>query len=84
MTLSNIEPLARAITERVCRRTEGLDPASPRMTTEEVAAWVDAHWQCAAAELETGVITDEGSPVPGADWELGLAAYRERMSARNR
>ena len=82
MTLSNIEPLARAIAERVCRRTEGLNPSSPLMTTEEVAAWVDAHWQCAAAELEAGVMTDDGSPMPGANWERGLAAYRERMNAR--
>ena len=80
--MSKIEPLARAITERVCRRTEGLNPASPRMTA--VAAWVDAHWQCAAAELEASVMNDDGNRVPGADWEFGLAAYRERMSARYR
>jgi len=52
------------------------------MTANEIAAWVDAHWQCAAAELEAGVLDDNGNPVPGASWELGLVAYRERMNAR--
>jgi len=84
MTLSNIEPLARSIAERVCRRTEGVNPSNPPMTTEEVAAWVDAHWQCAAAELEAGFMNDDGNPVPGSNWEPGLAAYRERMNARKR
>lgn len=51
------------------------------MTAEEVIAWVDAHWQCAAADLEAGVLNDNGTRIPGADWELGLAAYRERLSA---
>jgi hypothetical protein len=52
------------------------------MTTEEVAAWVDAHWESAAAELEAGVLDDDGNRVPGADWELGLVAFRERMAAK--
>jgi hypothetical protein len=69
---SNIEPLAREIATRVCRQT------GPEMTPQEIAAWVDAHWQCAAAELEAGILNDDGSRVPGANWELGLAAYRER------
>jgi hypothetical protein len=70
---SNIEPLAREIVTRLCRQT------SPAMTPPEISAWVDAHWQCAAAELEAGIMNDDGSPVPGADWELGLAAWRERL-----
>jgi hypothetical protein len=69
---SNIEPLAREIATRLCRQT------SPAMTAPEIAAWVDAHWPCAAAELEAGILNDDGSRVPGAHWELGLAAYRER------
>jgi hypothetical protein len=70
--ISNSEPLARDIATRVCRQT------SPEMAPQEIAAWDDAHWQCAAAELEAGILNDDGSRVPGADWELGLAAYRER------
>ena len=69
---SNIEPLAREIVTRLCRQT------SPAMTAQEIAAWVDGHWQCAAAELEAGILNDDGSRVPGTNWELGLAAYRER------
>ena len=78
MTLSNIEPLARAITERLFRRSEVPNSTNAPPTAEEVAAWVDAHWQCAAADIEAGVLDDSGCPIPGADWELGLAAYRER------
>ena len=70
---SNIEPLAREIATRVCRQT------GPTMTPQETAAWVDAHWQCAAAELEAGIMNDDGTRAPGANWELGLAAYRERL-----
>jgi len=82
--LSNIEPLARAITERVCRKVEGSDPASPRMTDAEVAAWVDGHWECAAAELEAGLLDDDGNRVPDANWELSLEAYVERVAAKRR
>ena len=80
--MSNIEPLARAIAERVCRQTEATNPALPRMTDEDVAAWVDTHWESAAAELEAGLLDDDGNRVPGANWELGLAAFRERMAAK--
>lgn len=69
---SNIKPLAREIVTRLYRQT------SPAMTAQEITAWVDGHWQCAAAELEAGILNDDGSRVTGADWELGLAAYRER------
>ena len=72
-TSSNIEPLAREIAERICRQTE------PQMTAQGVAAWVDTHWQCAAAELEAGLLNDDGSRIPEANWKLGLAVYRERM-----
>lgn len=81
MTFSNIEPLAREIAERTCRQ-ELLNPSKPPMTHEEVAAWVESHWECAAAELEAGVTNDDGAPVPGADWRLGLIAYRERTHVR--
>jgi hypothetical protein len=76
--MSNIEPLARAITERVCRAT----PSPGSATDDEVAAWVDSHWESAAAELEAGTIDDAGQRAPGSNWELGLAAYIDRMAAR--
>jgi hypothetical protein len=80
--VSNIEPLARDLCERVCRQSEVLNPSNPPMTPEQVAAWVDARWECVAAELEAGMLDDDGAPIPGASWQLGLAAYRERMGAR--
>jgi hypothetical protein len=64
--MSNIEPLARDIAARVCRQT------GSQMTAQEIAAWVDGHWQCAAAELEAGILNDDGSRVSGADWKFGL------------
>ena len=82
MTLSNIEPPARAIAERICRQNEEPNLSKQPMTPDDVAAWVDAHLQCAAAELEAGVLDGDGNTIPGASWELGLVAYRERMSAR--
>jgi len=78
VAFSNIEPLARQIAERICRRSEASGPSTPPMTETQVAAWVDAHWECAAAELEAGILGDDGVPVLGANWETGLAAYRER------
>jgi len=42
--ISNIEPLAREMTERICRRNG--------MAELDIPAWVDLHWQCAAAMLE--------------------------------
>jgi len=79
MTLSNIEPLARKIAERICRQHPLVNPSEPE---EDIATWVDGHWEAAAARLEAGIMDDDGNPIPGADWERGLAAYRERMQAR--
>jgi len=84
VTLSNIKPFARAIAERICRQNETPNASNPPLTTEEISAWVDVHWQCAAADLEAGVLDDNGSPIPGHSWELGLAAYRERMGKLRR
>lgn len=72
-TGSNIEPLAREIAERIYRRSE------PQVTAQKIAAWVHSHWQCVAADLEAGLLNDDGSRITGVNWELGLAAYRERM-----
>ena len=82
MTLSNIEPLARKIAERICRQHPLVNPSDPPTTEEDIATWVDGHWEAAAAQLEAGIMDDDGNPIPGAGWERGLAAYRERMRAR--
>lgn len=68
---SNIEPLARAMTERICRRNG--------MSETEISGWVDLHWPCAAAMLEAGVMDEEGEWIPGKDMRRGIEAYRERV-----
>ena len=75
MTSSNIEPLAREMAERICRRSG--------MAEAEVPRWVDLHWPCAAAMLEAGVMDESGEWVEDKDVRLGLEAYRERLRARN-
>jgi hypothetical protein len=72
--MSNIEPLAREICEKVCRRTG--------MPEAEIRAWVDSHWESVAAEIEAGNCDEHGELVPGSDWRKGLEAYRERMAAK--
>jgi hypothetical protein len=69
---SNIEPLARAMTERICRRNG--------MAEVDIPAWVDLHWQCAAAMLETGVMDEDGEWIIDKDVHLGIEAYRERFA----
>ena len=65
---SNIEPLAREMAERICRRS-GMGEA-------DIPRWVDLHWPCAAAMLEA----DEGGEwVADRDVRLGMEAYRERL-----
>ena len=68
---SNIEPLARDMAARICRR-EG-------MTEPDIAAWVELHWPCAAAMLEAGLMDEHGEWVPGQDLARGFEAYRERL-----
>jgi hypothetical protein len=72
MTSSNIEPLAREMAERICRRGG--------MSEAEIPRWVDLHWPCAAAMLEAGVMDEGGDWIEGTDVRLGLEAYRERFS----
>lgn len=71
---SNIEPLAREMAERICRGNGMLEA--------EIPAWVDLHWQCAAAMLEAGVMDESGEWIPEKDLLLGIEAYRERVRAR--
>ena len=69
---SNIEPLARAMTERICKRDV--------MPEVDIAGWVDLHWQCAAAMLEAGVMDENGEWITDKDVRLGIEAYRERFA----
>ncbi len=71
-TNSNIEPLARKMTERICRR-EGMSEA-------DIPAWIELHWPCAAAMLEAGVMDEAGEWITGKDLRDGLEAYRERAA----
>ncbi|MBR2118457.1 MAG: hypothetical protein IJ935_07265 [Afipia sp.] len=74
--MSNIEPLAREVVERVCRRTG--------MPEAEIPAWVDRHWEAAAAEIEAGNCDENGEIKPGSDWRKGLEAYRDRLAAKRK
>lgn len=71
--MSNIEPLAREVCERICHRTG--------MAESKIPAWVDSHWQAAAAEIEAGNCGENGEIIPGSDWRKGLEAYRERVAS---
>jgi hypothetical protein len=71
MSSSNIEPLAREMAARICRR-EG-------MPEPNIAAWVDLHWPCAAAMLEAGLMDEAGEWLPGKSLVVGVEAYRERL-----
>ena len=73
MTTSNIEPLAREMAERICRR-QGMAEA-------DVADWVERHWQCAAAMLEAGAMDEAGEWIDGGSLLRGIEAYRDRTTA---
>jgi hypothetical protein len=70
---SNIEPIAREVTKRICRNNE--------MPETQIESWVELHWECAAAMLEAGVMNEKGEWIEGKDWRRGLEAYRERLAA---
>jgi len=71
---SNIEPLAREMAVRICRR-EG-------MPEQEIPAWVELHWPCAAAMLEAGVMDETGAWLDGRSFVRGVEAYRERLERK--
>lgn len=68
---SNIEPLAREMAEQICRRSG--------MAEADIPRWVDLHWPCAAAMLESGVMNEAGEWVEDQDVRLGIEAYGERL-----
>jgi hypothetical protein len=76
VTNSNIEPLARAMAERICRR-QGMAEA-------EIADWVERHWECAAAMLEAGAMDEAGEWVDGGSLLRGIEAYRDRTAVVER
>jgi hypothetical protein len=76
VTTSNIEPLARMMAERICRR-QGMSEA-------EIAGWVERHWECAAAMLEAGAMDEAGEWVDGGDLLRGIEAYRDRTAVVGR
>ena len=69
---SNIEPLAREMAERICRRSG--------MPEGEIPRWVELHWPCAAAMLEAGAMDEGGEWVEHGDVRMGMEAYRERLT----
>ena len=71
---SNIEPLAREMAARICRR-EG-------MPEQDIPAWVELHWPCAAAMLEAGVMDETGAWLEGRSLVRGVEAYRERQERK--
>ena len=66
MIVSNIEPLARAIAMRVFLSSEKFGPFGSSTGPVEINTWVDAHWECVAADLEAGLIDEKGNHIPGA------------------
>ena len=65
---SNIEAIARDICSRQLSRHGASDAA--------LAADVDRYWHCVAAELQAGLIDDNGDPLPHG-FQEGLQAYRD-------
>jgi len=76
MAASNIEPLARAMAERICRREA--------MVEADIPGWVDRHWECAAAMLEAGAMDEAGEWIDGGELVRGIEAYRDRTSRGKR
>jgi hypothetical protein len=68
---SNIETVARANCERQLRDS-GTSSGLRRLSAE-----VDRYWHCVAAELEAGLLGENGEQVCSTDFEAGLAAYRD-------
>lgn len=67
---SNIKSAARAICERQYQNRSASD-------LHRLSAEVDRYWHCVAAELEAGLLDENGEPVGSTDFEAGLAAYRD-------
>lgn len=66
---SNIEAVAREICERRL-----LSVGTP---PDEMPSAVDRYWHCIAAEIEAGIIDENGNTLRPFDLEQGLKAYRD-------
>lgn len=69
---ANIEPIARALCERVM---------SVRNDAGEVPALVERYWRVVASQLEAGLIDDDSNDIPHS-FEEGEAAWANWL-ARN-
>ena len=66
---SNIEAVARNLCERIYRRVGTSDG--------ELPSAVDRYWHCVAAEIEAGLIDEQGSRLQPFDIDRDLEAYRD-------
>lgn len=65
----NLEPIARVLCERQLQMA-GTDPSA-------LAAEVDKYWHCVAAEIEAGLIDEQGRRLRPYDADRNLEAYRD-------
>lgn len=68
-SISNIEAVARGICTKQLSR-HGACGTNP-------AIYVDRYWHCVAAELEAGLIDNNGDLLPDPEFAEGLEAYRD-------
>ena len=66
---SNIEVVARDICSKQL--------SAHSRCGADLTADVDRYWHCVAAELEAGLIDDNGDPMPNINLDRGLEAYRD-------
>jgi len=66
---SNIEVVARHLCERQLR--------AAATCGAELSAAVDRYWHCIAAEIEAGLIDEQGKRLQSADFNRDLEAYRD-------
>jgi hypothetical protein len=66
---SNIEVVARDLCERQLRAT---GPCG-----DTLFAAVDRYWHCVAAEMEAGLIDEQGNRLRPADFDRDIEAYRD-------
>jgi hypothetical protein len=68
-SIHNIEAVARGICSKQLLQHGGCG-ANP-------ATYVDRYWHCVAAELEAGLIDDNGELMSKPDLDKGLEVYRD-------
>ena len=66
---SNIEAVARDLCERQLRAAGTGSSALPTA--------VDRYWHCVAAEIEAGLIDEQGNRLRAFDFDRDLEAYRD-------